>query len=54
MDDFYPNLIEAIIISIYSVAKVVALIKILTAREIFKRCPQMKRTLWGEEFWTDG
>ncbi len=38
----------------YSVTKVVMLIKSLTAREIFKRCPQVKKQLWGGEFWTDG
>jgi REP element-mobilizing transposase RayT len=38
----------------YSVTKIVTLIKSLTAREIFKRCPQVKKQLWGGEFWTDG
>ena len=38
----------------YSVTKVVTVIKSLTAREIFKRCPQVKKHLWGGEFWTDG
>ncbi|NHB97021.1 IS200/IS605 family transposase [Photorhabdus stackebrandtii] len=38
----------------YSVTKIVTLIKSLTAREIFKRCPQVKKKLWGGEFWTDG
>jgi putative transposase len=38
----------------YSVTKLVTLIKSLTAREIFKRCPHVKRQLWGGEFWTDG
>ena len=38
----------------YSVTKVVTLIKSITAREIFKRCPQVKKQLWGGEFWTDG
>jgi len=38
----------------YSVTKVVRMIKSLTAREIFKRCPQVKKQLWGAEFWTDG
>ena len=38
----------------YSVTKVVTLIKSLTAREIFRRCPQVKKQLWGGEFWTDG
>jgi REP element-mobilizing transposase RayT len=26
----------------------------LTAREIFRRCPQVKKQLWGGEFWSDG
>ena len=38
----------------YCVTKIVTLIKSLTAREIFKRCPQVKKKLWGGEFWTDG
>ncbi len=38
----------------YSVTKVVRIIKSVTAREIFKRCPQVRKKLWGGEFWTDG
>ena len=38
----------------YSVTKVVTLIKSLTAREIFRRAPQVKEQLWGGELWTDG
>jgi putative transposase len=38
----------------YSVTKLVTLIKSITAREIFRRCPQVKKKLWGGEFWTDG
>ena len=38
----------------YSVTRIVTLIKSLTAREVFKRCPQVKKQLWGGEFWTDG
>ena len=38
----------------YSVTKIVTMIKSLTARELFKRCPQIKKQLWGGEFWTDG
>jgi REP element-mobilizing transposase RayT len=38
----------------YSVARIVTLIKSITAREVFKRCPQVKKQLWGGEFWTDG
>jgi putative transposase len=38
----------------YSVTKIVTIIKSLTAREIFKLCPQVKKQLWGGEFWSDG
>jgi len=38
----------------YSVTKIVTLIKSLTAREVLRCCPQVKRQLWGGEFWTDG
>ena len=38
----------------YSVTKLVTMIKSVSAREIFKKCPHVKRQLWGGEFWTDG
>ena len=38
----------------YSVTKIVTMLKSLTAREIFRRCPQVKKQLWGGEFWSDG
>ena len=38
----------------YSPSLLVRRIKSLTAREIFKRCPQVKKQLWGGEFWSDG
>ena len=38
----------------YSVTKLVTMIKSLTAREVFKRCPHVKQQLWGGEFWSDG
>ena len=38
----------------YSVTKLVTIIKSLTAREVFKRCPEVRKRLWGGEFWTDG
>jgi REP element-mobilizing transposase RayT len=38
----------------YRVTKRVTMIKSLTAREVFKRCPQVKSKLWGGEFWSDG
>ena len=38
----------------YSVTKIVRTIKSITAREIFRKCPQVKKQLWGGEFWTSG
>src|SRR6266536_2886962 len=37
----------------YSVTKIVTMIKSLTAREIFKRCPHVKKQLWGGELWKE-
>ena len=41
-------------VPMHSVKKIVQMIKSLTAREIFRRCPEVKRKLWGGEFWSDG
>ena len=41
-------------VPIYSVTKIVTLVKSLTAREVLIRCPQVKKQLWGGEFWSDG
>ena len=30
------------------------MVKSLTAREIFKEAPEVKKILWGGEFWSDG
>ena len=38
----------------YSVTKIVTTIKSVTARQIFRLCPEVKKKLWGGEFWTDG
>ena len=38
----------------YSPQKIVQRIKSITAREIFRSCPEVKQQLWGGEFWTDG
>ena len=38
----------------YSVTKIVTMIKSVSAREIFKKCPEVKKQLWGGEFWSDG
>lgn len=38
----------------YSIARVVGMFKSLSARAIFREFPQVKRQLWGGEFWEDG
>ena len=38
----------------YSPKKIVQTIKSITAREIFAACPEVRKQLWGGEFWTDG
>jgi putative transposase len=38
----------------YSPTKIVRTIKSITAREIFRRVPDVKKQLWGGEFWSDG
>lgn len=38
----------------YSPTKVARLVKSITAREMFKRRPEVKKELWGGEFWSDG
>ena len=37
----------------YSPTKIIQIVKSLTARENFKRVPEVKRKLWGGKFWTD-
>jgi putative transposase len=29
-------------------------LKVTPAKEVFRRCPQVKQKLWGGEFWSDG
>lgn len=38
----------------YSGGQVIRLIKSISARHVFKEVPEVKRVLWGGEFWTDG
>ncbi len=30
------------------------MIKSIISRNVFKEAPEVKKVLWGEEFWTDG
>ena len=51
-EDHVHFLVQSVLM--YSVTKIVKLIKSITAREIFRRCSKVKEQLWGGEFWSDG
>jgi len=34
--------------------RIVQIFKSITAREVFRRRPELKQELWGGEFWSDG
>jgi len=38
----------------YSISKVAGMLKSISANEIFKEHPEVKKQLWGGEFWEDG
>lgn len=38
----------------HSGSEVVRIFKSITARQLFKRFPLLKKELWGGEFWSDG
>ena len=38
----------------YSIAHVVGMLKSISASEIFEEFPEVKKELWGGEFWEDG
>ena len=38
----------------YSISKVVGMLKSISASVIFREHPEVKRELWGGEFWEDG
>jgi putative transposase len=38
----------------YAPGQLVRVIKSITARELFKRFPKLRKELWGGEFWADG
>ena len=37
-----------------AVSKIVQIIKSITAREVFQSHPEVKKALWGSNFWTSG
>ena len=38
----------------YAPSKVMQIIKSITAKQMFKAFPEIKKELWGGEFWSDG
>ena len=38
----------------YSPSRVMQILKSISAREMFKGFPELRRQLWGGEFWSDG
>ena len=38
----------------YSPAKIVQIMKSISAKMVFKQFPEVKKELWGGEFWSDG
>jgi REP element-mobilizing transposase RayT len=41
-------------VPLYSPKQLVQIIKSITAREVFKACPEVKKYLWGGKFWSEG
>ena len=41
-------------VPMYSPTKITKIIKSITAREIFVQVPEVKKKLWGGEFWSKG
>ena len=38
----------------HSPSSIITIVKSITARELFKKHPDLKKELWGGELWTDG
>ena len=38
----------------YSPSQIAKIIKSITAKEVFAKCPDVKKKLWGGNFWTSG
>ena len=49
--DHVHFLVQSVPMSI--ITRLVTVIKSITAQEVFRLCPQVKKQLWGGEFWSD-
>jgi len=50
--DYVHFLIQSV--PLESPTKIIRTVKSITAKEIFKRHPEVKKKLWGGEFWSKG
>ena len=50
--DHAHSLVQSV--PMYSPTKIVQTLKSVTAREVFARVPEVKKKLWGGEFWGKG
>ena len=41
-------------IPMYKPTQIATIVKSITAREVFRRVPEVKKQLWGGSFWTSG
>ena len=41
-------------VPMYSPTKIVRILKSLTGKKVFKKVPEVKKQLWGGEFWSSG
>ncbi len=41
-------------VPMYSPTKIATIVKSITAREVFRLSPKVKKQLWGGEFWSKG
>ena len=51
-EDHVHFLIQSV--PMYSPKRIIQIVKSLTAREILKKCPEVKEQLWGGKFWSNG
>jgi REP element-mobilizing transposase RayT len=51
-DDHVHFLVQSV--PMYSPTKLVQIIKSITARKVFKACPEVRKYLRGGKFWSDG
>ena len=51
-EDHVHFLIQSV--PVYAPSRITQMVKSITAREVFKRIPEVKKELWGGEFWSKG